>query len=178
MLMIDCHKNKYPHLGARGLSPPQPSPDKMTKSSFFPLIVPPAQKSFPHDNLSEDILSYIKIYNYMYPSYILRKHYMGELGYRVVKLEDGVVRVEIFNEDMMEMATLYFEHAKKGFNKKPIGMDGWVCIDAKVWGNLYGYSKLTPRQVIDECRKRIDEYRLVPSLKDNRENTIDNGSKE
>jgi hypothetical protein len=128
--------------------------------------------------VSEDILSDIKIYNYMYQTYILIKHYMGELGYRVVKLEDGVVRVEIFNEDMMEMATLYFEHAKKGFNKKPIGMDGWVCIDARVDGPLYDYSGLSPKDIIQECRNRIDEYRLVPSLKDNGENTIDNGSKE
>lgn len=103
---------------------------------------------------------------------------MRELGYRVVKLEDGIVRVEIFNDDMVEMATLYFEHAKKGFNKKPIGMDGWVCVDAKVHGPLYSYSRLTPREIIQECRERIDDYRSVPFLKDNGENTIDDGSKE
>lgn len=71
--MTDCHKNKYPQFGARGLSPPQPSPDKMTKSNFSPIIVPPNQKSFPHDNLSGDILSYIKIDYYMYFNYILKK---------------------------------------------------------------------------------------------------------
>lgn len=86
---------------------------------------------------------------------------MGELGYRVVKLENEVVRVEIFNEDMMEMGCLYFEKGKHGFFRKPTSVDSWLCVDAKVNEMLYSYSGLTPREIIQECRERIGEYRIT-----------------
>ena len=52
-----------------GLSPPQPSPDKMTKPKKMAIKYAPTQKSFQHDRMTWDILSYIMIYFYMFLNY-------------------------------------------------------------------------------------------------------------
>jgi len=85
---------------------------------------------------------------------------MDRLAFRVIKMEESRIRVEIMSEEMGEMATLYYERGKNTYNHKPIGMDEWLCVDAKVWGNLYEIFNVTPRQILDECQKHIREYRL------------------
>ena len=60
--------------GARGLSPPQPSTDKMTKSNKSLFFYPPAQKSFPHDNMTDDNLSGGECLFLWVPIYITKKY--------------------------------------------------------------------------------------------------------
>jgi hypothetical protein len=55
-----------------------------------------------------------------------------------------------------ELGVLYFERAKRSFNKKPLSMGGWLCVDAKVEGLYeYGGENITPKDIISYCQKLI-----------------------
>jgi hypothetical protein len=80
---------------------------------------------------------------------------MEDFVYKMDKIEEGRIRFIIsFNE--VEMGSLYFEKAKKGFKNKPVSMDAWVCVDAKI-EKLYEVSEydITPKQIVEVCQKMI-----------------------
>ena len=73
-------------------------------------------------------------------------------------LMDGVIRV-VVSKDGEELGSLYFERAKKVFQRKPIGMDAWGCVDAKI-EKLYEYGgdNITPKDIMGKCQELIREY--------------------
>jgi hypothetical protein len=77
------------------------------------------------------------------------------LTYNLTEIEDGRIRITISNDDK-EVGTLYFEKAKKTFQRKPIGMNGWACVDAKIEG-LYeiGGETITPKDIVKKCQDLI-----------------------
>ena len=80
---------------------------------------------------------------------------MTDFIYTMDKIEEGRIRFIIsFNEE--EVGSLYFEKAKVGFNRKPIGMDAWVCVDAKI-ERLYEVSdyEIFPKEIVEVCQKMI-----------------------
>ena len=79
---------------------------------------------------------------------------MTDFIYKMDKMEDRIRFIISFNEQ--EVGSLYFEKAKRGFNKKPIGMDAWVCVDAKI-ERLYEVSdyEITPKEIVEVCQKMI-----------------------
>ena len=80
---------------------------------------------------------------------------MTDFIYKMDKIEEGRIRFIIsFNEE--EVGSLYFEKAKRGFNRKPIGMDAWVCVDAKI-ERLYEVSdyEIFPKHIVEVCQKMI-----------------------
>ena len=50
---------------------------------------------------------------------------------------------------------MYYEKAKKSFNRKPVGMDAWACVDAKVEGLYMKDKSITPTQIVSEGYKHI-----------------------
>jgi hypothetical protein len=79
------------------------------------------------------------------------------LEYNMDVLEEDRVRIVVTTlNGRVELGTLYFEKAKRGFINKPVGMSGWACIDAKVEG-LYvkGGDKITPKQIVARCQDLI-----------------------
>jgi len=70
-------------------------------------------------------------------------------------MEEGRIRF-IVSLNEVEMGSLYFEKAKKGFHRKPVSMDAWVCVDAKI-EKLYEVSEydITPKQIVEVCQKMI-----------------------
>ena len=81
--------------------------------------------------------------------------HMTDFIYKMDKMENDIIRFIIsFNEE--EVGSLYFEKAKRGFNKKPIGMDAWVCVDAKI-ERLYEVSEyeIFPKEIVEVCQKMI-----------------------
>ena len=82
------------------------------------------------------------------------------LTYSLTEIEDGRIRITISNDDK-EVGTLYFEKAKKTFQRKPIGMNGWACVDAKIEG-LYeiGGETITPKDIVKKCQDLIKEAGL------------------
>ena len=80
---------------------------------------------------------------------------MTDFIYKMDKIEEGRIRFIVsLNEE--EVGSLYFEKAKKGFTNKPVSMDAWVCVDAKI-ERLYEVSDydITPKQIVEVCQKMI-----------------------
>lgn len=79
-----------------------------------------------------------------------------KLTYEITKILEGRVRVVVSINKEVELGTLYFEKAKNSFQRKPISMDGWRCVDAKIEG-LYehGGEHITPKNIVAECQKLI-----------------------
>jgi hypothetical protein len=75
----------------------------------------------------------------------------------------GVGRIRMvvsLNEDI-ELGTLYFEKAKKTFQRKPVGMNGWACVDAKIEGlYVHGGEHITPKDMVRKCQDLIKEAGL------------------
>ena len=71
------------------------------------------------------------------------------------RMDDDIIRFIItFNEQ--EVGSLYFEKAKKTFQRKPVSMDAWVCVDAKI-EKLYEVSdyEVVPKEIVEVCQKMI-----------------------
>lgn len=77
---------------------------------------------------------------------------MDKLSFNVDQLEKDRVRVTVSYLEY-EMGVLYFERAKKTFINKPIGIGGWVCVDAKIEGLYeYGGEDITPKDIISHIQ--------------------------
>ena len=71
------------------------------------------------------------------------------------------VRVVVTLLNEIELGVLYFEKAKKGWTNKPISMDGWRCVDAKVEGlYVHGGADLTPKDIVAHCQDLIRQAGL------------------
>ena len=80
------------------------------------------------------------------------------LSYTMDVIEEGRIRMVVSLIDRVELGTLYFEKAKRTFQRKPIGMDGWACIDAKIEGlYVHGGEHITPKDMVRKCQDLIRE---------------------
>lgn len=96
------------------------------------------------------------LYFYMFPNYVLSV--MDKLSYDITLIAPDRISVEVlFNIGKLteSLGILYFEKAKRGYVRKPIGLNAWACVDAKVEGLYTKDESITPAQIISECRKRI-----------------------
>lgn len=79
--------------------------------------------------------------------------------FEVSKVDDNRIRVEVyykFSDILKEfMGIMYYEKAKRSFNRKPVGMDAWACVDAKVEGLYTKDKSITPTQIVSEGYKQI-----------------------
>jgi hypothetical protein len=74
------------------------------------------------------------------------------------QIEEGRIRIVVLLNEEVELGVLYFERAKKSFNRKPIGMNAWGCVDAKVEGlYVYGGDEITPKDIVAKCQSLIRE---------------------
>ena len=86
------------------------------------------------------------------------------LSYDLTQMDEDKIRIVVsLNEGddksssvVVELGTLYFEKAKKTFQRKPIGMNAWACVDAKVEGlYVYGGDNITPKDIVSKCQSLI-----------------------
>ena len=79
---------------------------------------------------------------------------MTDLLYTMDKVDDRLRFIISFNDQ--EVGSLYFEKAKRGFTNKPISMDAWLCVDAKI-ERLYEVVdyEITPKQIVEVCQNMI-----------------------
>ena len=80
---------------------------------------------------------------------------MDKLSFVIDYLSPSRVRVIVSYRDH-ELGVLYFEQAKKSYINKPIGIGGWLCVDAKIEG-LYehGGVDITPKEIISHIQKLL-----------------------
>lgn len=80
---------------------------------------------------------------------------MKNLSFNICPLGPDRVRVEVTYKDH-ELGVLYFEQAKKKFINKPVGLGGWLCVDAKIEGLYeYGGDNITPKDIISHIQKLL-----------------------
>lgn len=93
---------------------------------------------------------------------------MEDLIFNLEKIDEGVIRITISDLNLNQKGVLYFERVKMGFNRKPISMNSWACVDAKIEG-LYDmggdYSSL---DILNRCQLLISS----PAGQD----TVDSGN--
>lgn len=79
------------------------------------------------------------------------------MTYKLSEIEVGRLRITISKDDN-EVGVLYFERAKSSFQNKPISMNSWRCVDAKVDG-LYEQTEEVPipKEIIMNCQVLIKE---------------------
>ena len=82
-----------------------------------------------------------------------------DLQYDIFQLDDMKMRIVISLYEK-ELGTLYFEKAKRAFTNKPVGMNSWACVDAKVEG-LYvvGGEEITPKDIVAHCQGLLHSVR-------------------
>jgi hemolysin-activating ACP:hemolysin acyltransferase len=78
-----------------------------------------------------------------------------DLQYDIFQLDEMKTRIVISLYEK-ELGTLYFEKAKRAFTNKPVGMNSWACVDAKVEG-LYvvGGEDITPKDIVAHCQSLL-----------------------
>jgi len=101
------------------------------------------------------------LYFYMFLNYVLSG--MDKLSYDITLITPDRISVEVLfkvGEITESLGILYFEKAKRGYVRKPIGLNSWACVDAKVEGLYTKDKSITPAQIISECRNKITEAGL------------------
>lgn len=76
--------------------------------------------------------------------------------YDITEMSPHVVRV-ILLDGGDEKGVLYFERAKKTFTSKPLSLNQWVCVDAKVSEDIYMTGDISPKIIVNLCQKKIKE---------------------
>jgi hypothetical protein len=92
------------------------------------------------------------------------EHTVDNLSYSLTPLDGentsstdvGKLRI-VINKGDQELGSLYYEKVKKTFNRKPIGMNAWGCVDAKIEGLYEAEENITPTEVMNICQSLIRE---------------------
>lgn len=87
----------------------------------------------------------------------------AKLSYTLSPIEEGnetspsdVGRLRIvINKGDQELGSLYYEKAKRTFQRKPISMGSWACVDAKIEGLYEAGEDITPTEVMNKCQELI-----------------------
>jgi len=77
------------------------------------------------------------------------------LTYSLTQIEEGRVRIVVSLNETMELGTLYFEKVKRGFTNKPLSMNAWACVDAKIEGLYQHGESITPKEIVGRCQELI-----------------------
>ena len=83
---------------------------------------------------------------------------MDKLSFNISPLSDERVCIEI-SVSGVSLGLIYYERAKKSFNKKPVSMDRWVCVDANIEGlYVYGGENITPKDIMEHCQLLLKSH--------------------
>jgi hypothetical protein len=92
----------------------------------------------------------------MYHNYI---YGMDNLIFNISSMDDKIV-ITITDKDQVHKGLLYFERVKVGFNRKPISMNSWACVDAKTEGLYEMGGDFSPLDILNRCQELIREYNI------------------
>ena len=77
---------------------------------------------------------------------------IDDLTYDIFPLGGDKMRI-IISLYEKELGTLYFEKAKRSFTNKPVGMNSWCAVDAKIEGlYIVGGENITPKDIVAHCQ--------------------------
>jgi len=84
---------------------------------------------------------------------------MDNLIFNINKLDERLV-ITITDNGHNHKGILYFERVKAGFNRKPISMNSWACVDAKTEGLYDMGGEYTSLDILNHCQSIIREFVL------------------
>jgi hypothetical protein len=71
--------------------------------------------------------------------------------------EDGRIIIELYDRATQTfMGVLYYEKAKNGFTRKPVGLNKMACVDAKIETLFNLHPHLQPKDVLDYCQSLVE----------------------
>ena len=82
---------------------------------------------------------------------------MDNLIFNIDKLDERLV-ITITDKEGNHKGILYFERVKAGFNRKPISMNSWACVDAKTEGLYEMGGDFSSLDILNKCQELIREY--------------------
>ena len=82
---------------------------------------------------------------------------MEDLIFNLNTMDDKIV-ITITDKDQVHRGILYFERVKVGFNRKPISMNSWSCVDAKIDGLYDMGGDYTSLDILNHCQGLIREW--------------------
>ena len=97
--------------------------------------------------------------------------HMEDLIFNLERIDEGVIRITISDMNLNQKGVLYFEKVKVGFNRKPISMNSWACVDAKIEGLYDMGGDYTSLDILNKCQL------LISSLVSVNEHVIDGHNK-
>ena len=82
---------------------------------------------------------------------------MDNLIFNMEKVDDRIV-ITITDKEENHKGILYFERVKAGFNRKPISMNSWACVDAKTEGLYEMGGEFTSLDILNKCQELISSF--------------------
>ena len=80
--------------------------------------------------------------------------------------EDGRIIIELYDKATKTfMGVLYYEKAKNGFSRKPVGLNKMACVDAKIETLFNLHPHLQPKDVLDYWQSLLEggeQSNLIP----------------
>lgn len=87
-----------------------------------------------------------------------KKTYRDILIPTIQIVDEGKIRV-LFHIAEYEMACLYYENSKMSWTNKPISMNQWRCVDAKLSDkSIYINGKVEPKDLVGWGNELIKSY--------------------
>ena len=83
---------------------------------------------------------------------------MEDLIFNIDYVDEGVIRVVISDNNVNQKGVLYFEKVKVGFNRKPISMNSWACVDAKIEGLYDMGGDFSSLDILNKCQELISSF--------------------
>ena len=82
---------------------------------------------------------------------------MDNLIFNLSMVDDKIV-ITITDNGHNHKGILYFERVKAGFNRKPISMNSWACVDAKTEGLYDMGGEYTSLDILNRCQELITSF--------------------
>ena len=71
-------------------------------------------------------------------------------------LGDNRIRIDLYSkEGGTFLGMLYYERAKNGFSRKPVGLKKMACVDAKIETLFNLHPHLQPKDILDYCQSLL-----------------------
>lgn len=108
-----------------------------------------------YDYLQKGKILYVPAMDFIVPE----DNFFKELPFvpNIVHLSPSRVMVELYNVGGTFLGMLYYERAKTGFTRKPVGLKKMACVDAKIETLFILYPELTPKDVMNYCQELLSK---------------------
>lgn len=82
---------------------------------------------------------------------------MDNLEFNIVRINEDTIMVEVMHRRSKEsLGLIYMEKVKSTFQRKPISLNKWTIVDAKIEGLYEKEISITPKQIMEHCHSLVN----------------------